>query len=226
MQTYIENQPKGWEALFKSGKDDLEHIAKFLEKDQSEYGICLPPKESLFKAYEMIEPSKIRVVIIGQDPYPSYQTNGEPIDQGLAFSVARTNPKIPHSLKTVFDEVKRSMGDEFVMPSHGDLTKWVEQGVFLLNMSLTVRVGEPGSHGRRWMGFIIRTLHEISRHSPKAIYMLWGAKAQSLVPYINDKATIIKAGHPSSLNKTNPFVGCNHFVQANKLLNPPINWNV
>jgi len=217
--------PTGWENLFNNSKEDLKHISKFLEKDESEYGMWLPRQDLVFKAFEMIQPKDIRVVIIGQDPYPQILNNGEPRAQGLSFSVAKTDI-IPQSLDTIFKEISRSIPG-FSYPTHGDLTNWVNQGVFLLNMSLTVRINSPDSHGRRWMGFLIRTLQEISRHSPNAIYLLWGAKAQGIKQYIKDPAVVLTAGHPSPLNKTNPFIGNGNFLKVNQILKDnPIDWNL
>jgi uracil-DNA glycosylase len=206
--------PVGWETLFSSSKREFEHINRMIGPD-IDRGLALPLKKDWFKAYEMIQPKDIKVVIVGQDPYPQYHNDGLPRAQGLSFSVSKGDT-IPASLKNIFKELQATYPSTFTIPTSGDLTKWVENGVFLLNMALTVRAGEPGSHGRIWQGFIIRTLQEITKHNPKCIYMLWGNEAQKLKPFINDNAIVIEAGHPSGMNTSNPFFGSRVFWRADQ----------
>jgi len=219
--------PSGWEELFKSSTTELTHIFKMVEKD-SENASILPNHSDWFKAYEMLKPNDVKVVIIGQYSYPQFRSDGQPRAQGLSFSVDK-HDTIPASLKNIFKELQATYPSTFDIPKHGDLTNWVEQGVFLLNMSLTVRFGEPNSHGRIWHGFIIRTIAEIAKHNPKVVYMLWGNEAQRLKPFLNDSAIVVEAGHPSSMNRSNPFFGSRVFYRCDeelKKLGVKIDWSL
>lgn len=219
--------PDGWEGLFNSSITELNHIFRMVEKD-SENGSILPNKENWFRAYETMKPSDVKVVIVGQDPYPQFKSDGQPRAQGLSFSVDKDDT-IPASLKNIFKELQATYPSTFEIPKHGDLTKWVDQGVFLLNMSLTVRFNEPGSHGRIWHGFVIKTINEIAKHNPKVVYMLWGNEAQRLKPFLNDSAIVVEAGHPSSMNRTNPFFGSRVFYRCDeelKKLGTKIDWSL
>lgn len=185
-----------------------------------------PLRRNIFRAFELVPPDKVKVVILGQDPYHSTGSNCNPIAQGLSFSVPSTE-KIPSSLRNIFSELKNSI-DEFSW-RNGDLTSWAKQGVFLLNTCLTVRPREPDSHKGIWMGFIVGIFEEIYQHSPNAIYLLWGAKAQSFSKHINPTVVQLCAVHPSGRNGTK-FVGCKHFSLTNKILIKkglkPIDWSI
>jgi len=233
--------PEGWENLFNNSRKDLEYISKFIEKEKAQYGMVLPDTNNIFKIYELLKPEDIKVIIIGQEPYNQVKLDGTPKDQGIAFSLSRDD-YVNSTLSLIFDEIKRSYDDiynlrklknvnPFVTPSHGDLTKWIEQGVFLLNMSLTTRINTNDAHGRRWMGFIIRTIQEIHNKNPNVIYLLWGNKAQSLRSYIKNPSIVYTSQYPSKNNYgEDPFNGCNHFVKVNETLESkdknPINWNI
>jgi len=233
--------PQGWENLFKNARKDLEYISKFLEKEKKEYGMILPDTHDIFKIYQLLKPEDIKVVIIGQEPYNQMKMDGTPKDNGIAFSVSIDDYVTP-TLALIFDEIKRSFDDKFntkkltnpkpfKTPPHGNLSTWVEQGVFLLNMSLSTRINSNDAHGRRWMGFIIRTIQEIHYKNPNVIYLLWGNKAQNLTSYIKNPSIFYTAQYPSkNTYGENPFYGCNHFVKVNETLESknktPIDWNI
>lgn len=180
-----------------------------------------PHKKNVFKVFEYGPPS---VVILGQDPYP---TEGNAM--GLSFSVPRTQ-KRPQSLLTIYNELKRDKQLQEV-PSHGDLTSWADQSVMLLNTALTVRESTAGSHlGVGWGPFTHKVIERINVNcKPGVVFLLWGNYAQQYESQIDTKKhTVLKAGHPSPLNRAHPFLGCGHFSKANALLiesgRQPIRW--
>jgi uracil-DNA glycosylase len=138
---------------------------------------------------------------------------------GLCFSVP-DGVSIPPSLKNVFKELKRDPDIKFKSPKHGDLTSWAKQGIFLLNPTLTVREGKSGSHKSfKWQTFTHAAIEKISKEHRGVIFLLWGKHAQEIKPLIDSKKHyILEAGHPSPLNRKNPFVGCGHFSKTNELL--------
>lgn len=214
----VNNQayPLSWKPVFDKSLYELQVISDTLS-DNPVY----PSKDKIFHAYFKTPLHKVRVVILGQDPYHD-DINGIPRAMGLAFSSPR-GMNIPPSLINIFKELKREYPD-FVIPKHGDLTSWTEQGVLLLNSSLTVIPHKPGSHRCLWKPFIINTIKEISRVNKKCVYLLWGNDAQSYTKYIT--GTILTAGHPSPINQRTPFIGCDHFKKVNELITPPIVWQI
>ena len=168
---------------------------------------------------------KVKVVIVGQDPY-----HNDDQAMGLAFSVPRETTKIPPSLKNIFKELEedtreaRERGDEeveFATPAHGDLTKWAEQGVLLLNTSLTVRAHEANSHsGKGWETFTDRAIEQLSQNTENVVFLLWGKNATSKERLIAEGHNhfILKCAHPSPLSASRGFFGCRHFSQTNEFL--------
>jgi uracil-DNA glycosylase len=209
--------PPSWEEVFVNSREELEEISKVLEGKN-----FYPTKDKIFEALFLTPLPKVRVVLIGQDPYHD-TVNGKPRAMGLSFSSPKGG-NIPSSLKTVFKEIARSF-PVFQIPSHGDLTAWARQGVLLLNTSLTVEPGKPGSHREVWIGFIVSILRAISETNPNCIYLLWGTRAISLKRYIG-KGIVLTSGHPSGLNRKGDFIGNNHFLKVNELLDPPIVWSL
>lgn len=144
---------------------------------------------------------------------------------GLSFSVPESQ-RIPPSLLNMFKELERDPKIEFTRPKSGDLTKWADEGVFLLNASLTVREGKSDSHAKfGWETFTSATLSKISKEYENVVFMIWGKNAEALLKDTNGKWTIdsekhliLVAGHPSPMNRSNPFVGCEHFSRANEWL--------
>lgn len=215
--------PDGWNDLFRVARKELELTSRILADKGSYY----PLPEHVFRAYELTRPENIKVVIIGQDPYPGTLSSGLPEARGLAFSGA-PGERVPASLRNIIKELKRTYTD-FPSPTDGDLTGWSRQGVFLLNKSLTVKPGDAGSHLGIWDGFLTRTINHIKQVNPEAIFVLWGAKAQELTRLIQPNP-ILRSAHPSGLasRAKDPFVGNNHFAQINELLvsqgRDPIDW--
>jgi uracil-DNA glycosylase len=172
--------------------------------------ICYPPKSEVFRAFELCSLEDVKLVILGQDPY-----HGPAQANGLAFSV-HAGQKAPPSLRNMLKEVWDDVGG---MP-WVDLTRWAEQGVFLLNTVLTVEEKKPGSHSKfGWETFTDEVIRTISQHQPHVVFMLWGNYAQKKEILIDtSKHLVLKAPHPSPLSAYQGFFGCKHFSQANVFL--------
>lgn len=192
-------------------------------KDEIRKGKTIyPPGRFIFRAFDLCPIDKVKVVILGQDPY-----HGPGQAHGLCFSVPKGVP-LPPSLQNIFHELRADLG--IALPSHGDLTGWAEQGVFLLNAILTVEAHKPASHrGKGWEIFTDRVIQIISQVRPHVVFMLWGQYARSKKPLIDPhKHLILEATHPSPYSAANGFFGCKHFSQANNFLIAhgiePIDW--
>ena len=181
-----------------------------------------PAGRNIFRALDKCRPQDIRVVIIGQDPY-----HGEGQANGLCFSVNDGVP-FPPSLINIFKEVQADTGAPY--PNSGNLDRWAEQGVLLLNAVLTVRAHEAASHaGHGWEQFTDAVVQAIARHREGIVYMLWGAYAQRKGAMVDPQRNcILKSVHPSPLSAHRGFMGCHHFSQANAYLTAhgqsPIVW--
>jgi uracil-DNA glycosylase len=172
--------------------------------------VCYPPKSQIFQAFKLTPLDKVRVVIIGQDPY-----HGPRQANGLAFSV-NSGQNAPPSLRNMLKEVWDDVGG---MP-WVDLTRWAEQGVFLLNSVLTVEEKSPGSHGKfGWEAFTDEVIRTISQQQQHVAFMLWGNYAHKKEALIDTtRHLILKAPHPSPLSAYQGFFGCRHFSKANTFL--------
>ncbi len=176
----------------------------------------------IFNAFEKTPVENVKVVILGQDPY-----HGDGQAHGLSFSVL-PGMRFPPSLLNILKEIKSDLGKE--LPPNGDLTRWAQQGVFLLNASLTVRAHNAGSHqGKGWEEFTDQVISRLAATREGIVFLLWGAFAQkkaALIP--QDKHLILKAPHPSPLSAHRGFFGSKHFSQANEYLiskgKEPIKW--
>jgi uracil-DNA glycosylase len=220
--------PCGWEKLFKDAIPEVEDISRIITQQEQKNGPSFPLKQDVFKAFNLTPLNSVKVVIIGQDPYPQTLSNGLPRDVGLSFSV-RKYDIIPSSLKNIYKEIARS-SHGFRTPSHGDLTAWATQGVLMLNNCLTIKPGNPNSHGGIWMGFIEKVIRAIEEVNPNCIYVMWGKKAQGILPNLSDHAIKLISSHPSGFSASRGFNGCNHFVMINEALikqgKQVIDWNV
>jgi uracil-DNA glycosylase len=169
-----------------------------------------------FKIFKDLQPSKIKVVILGQDPYHDKGTY-----TGYAFDNANSS-KLSASLRNILKEVERCYPENHNKIDYGyldpwDLSRWVEQGVFLVNTALSVVEKTPGVHMGLWRPFTINWIKELSNNRDDIIWLLWGKQAQGYEKYIsNSTHRVIKSGHPSPLNRNNPFIGSNCFVECNE----------
>lgn len=214
-----------WQPFFEQEKSK-KYYAELMHSVVEEYQnfICFPPKELIFSALDKCALNDIKVVIIGQDPY-----HGEGEANGLCFSV-NDNVKIPPSLKNIFVEINSDF-DSIFLPTNGNLERWANQGVLLLNASLTVRKDEANSHKHlKWNLFTDGLISYISDNCSNIIFLLWGSFAQKKGSKIDRKKHfVLESGHPSPLSANRGFwFGNKHFSQANDYLKSigkkPIDW--
>lgn len=181
-----------------------------------------PPRDEIFAALRLTPPEKVRVLIVGQDPY---HDDGQA--HGLCFSVRKGVP-LPPSLRNIFKELAVDLG--VTAPRHGDLTAWARQGVLLLNTVLTVRAHQAHSHaGRGWEAFTDMVIRAVSASPEPAVFVLWGAPAQKKLPLIDwTRHTVVQAAHPSPLSAYRGFFGSRPFSAINNALRnngfPAIDW--
>lgn len=223
-----ERVPKGWEEVFKEAMPELQDISDILNEQEREYGTYYPLKRDLFRAFELTPAQKVKVVMLGQDPYPQTLLSGLPRATGLSFSVRRDD-EIPFSLKNIYKELEGSI-EGFKAPCHGDLTEWAYQGVFLLNMCLTVIPGKPGSHKELWLGFIVKVLAYLAEIRPRCIYVLLGLEAQKVQKYLGERSIVFTSSHPSGRSADKGFLGSKIFRKVNQQLikqgETPIKWQL
>ncbi len=194
-------------------KDYFSQLTDFVRSEYRTASVYPPPRE-IFSAFNLCPFDKVRVVIIGQDPY-----HGPNQANGLAFSVHK-NVTIPPSLKNIFKEISSDTLRSSCATADGDLTRWATQGVLLLNATLTVRAGCAGSHqGKGWELFTDAVIESLSKERKHIVFMLWGSYARRKGVYI-DRAChlVLESAHPSPLSAHNGFFGCKHFSQANEYL--------
>lgn len=186
-------------------------LLQFLADEKKNYKI-FPPKNEIFNAFNHTPLEKIKVVIIGQDPY-----HGVGQAHGLCFSV-NDDVKFPPSLKNIFNELQSDL--EIPIPTSGNLTHWAHQGIFLLNNTLTVREKTPTSHQKKgWEEFTDSVIKLISEQKSGVVFLLWGNFAQSKENLIDtSKHHILKAAHPSPFSAHRGFLGCKHFSKTNEIL--------
>lgn len=183
---------------------------------------CFPPAKHIFRAFDLCPFNKVRVVIIGQDPY--HDVNQA---HGLCFSVQEGVPA-PPSLVNIYKELNRDLGKP--IPTSGDLTHWAEQGVLLLNATLTVEAHKAGSHqGKGWEELTDAAIQALNNQRTNIVFMLWGTYAQRKGQFIDRrKHLVLTTVHPSPLSAYRGFIGCGHFSQANNYLQQhglsPIAW--
>ena len=182
-------------------------------KHEYDTRIIYPPAEDIFNAFHFTPLSKVKVMILGQDPY-----HNENQAHGLSFSVLPTQKDIPPSLVNIYQELHDDLG--CYIPNNGYLKKWADQGVLLLNTVLTVRAHQANSHqGKGWEQFTDAVIEAVNAQDRPIVYLLWGRPAQSKIPMLtNSKHLILKAPHPSPLSAYRGFFGCRHFSQANAFL--------
>ena len=184
-----------------------------------------PPQEQVFEALKVTPLENVKVVILGQDPY-----HGPEQAHGLSFSV-QPGIKVPPSLKNMYKELASDL-DSFVVPEHGYLMPWAEQGVLLLNTVLTVAQGKAHSHAKfGWETFTDAVIEAVNTACTDVVFMLWGSHAQKKGRAIDrSRHLVLEAPHPSPLSAHRGFLGCKHFSQANEYLQArgkqPINWQI
>lgn len=215
-----------WKEVLKNefSKTYFLEIVSFLRTEKLAGKTIYPPGSLIFNAFNTTPFHQVKVVVIGQDPY-----HGAGQAHGLCFSVqSGINP--PPSLLNIFKELQQDLG--LPIPNHGNLTHWAEQGVLLLNASLTVRANEPMSHSRiGWAEFTDAAIRKVSEQRKHVVFLLWGKFAQEKQPLIDEtKHLVLKAAHPSPLSAHNGFFGCHHFSKTNEYLVrngiDPVDWSL
>jgi len=205
-------------------KPYFKQIAEHLKIEKQQGKTIYPPGSLIFHAFDKTPFENVKVVILGQDPY-----HGPRQAHGLSFSVQK-GIQLPPSLINIFKELQNNVG--MMMPNHGNLEKWAEQGVLLLNASLTVRAQDPMSHSKiGWHTFTNSVITKISDQRKHVVFMLWGRFAQEKEVLIDTKKhLVLKSAHPSPLSANAGFFGNRHFSKANEYLIKhgvdPINWAV
>ncbi|PHQ80529.1 MAG: uracil-DNA glycosylase [Coxiella sp. (in: Bacteria)] len=199
-------------------------ILDFLNSEYSLGNVIYPEKKDIFNALKFTPFDDVKVVIIGQDPY-----HGPNQACGLCFSV-NDGVRPPPSLLNIYKEMRTDVNLE--TPQHGNLIPWAEQGVLLLNTTLTVQAHNAGSHANiGWQQFTDQIITTLNEHTDGIVYLLWGAYAQSKAPLIDiNKHHVLTTSHPSPLSAHRGFFGCQHFSKANEILKTmgrdPIDWSL
>ena len=216
-----------WKNILKDefSKDYFAELVYFLKTEKQLGRLIYPPGTLIFNAFNQTPFNKVKIVILGQDPY-----HGAGPAHGLSFSVPNgINP--PPSLVNIFKEMEKDLG--LKMPvGYGNLTSWANKGVLLLNAALTVRAGEPFSHAKMgWAIFTDAVIQKISDLKEHIVFILWGKFAQEKQILIDEtKHFILKAAHPSPFSADKGFFGCRHFSKANELLAKngiePVDWTL
>ena len=202
----------------------MEQLGAFLLSQKRAGKRILPRSDEIFNAFRHTPLSRVKVVILGQDPY-----HGDGQAHGLCFSV-RPGVPVPPSLKNIYKELHAELG--LPIPVHGYLTAWADQGVLLLNSVLSVEYACAASHqGKGWETFTDRVIGVINREREGVVFMLWGSYAQRKGAIIDaERHCVLKAPHPSPLSAHRGFFGCGHFIAANKYLQDtgvtPIDWAI
>ena len=217
---------QSWKEVLHSefSKPYFQQITAHLKTEKATGATIYPPGPLIFNAFDKTPFNKVKVVLLGQDPY-----HGKGQAMGLSFSVP-DDIKPPPSLENIFKELHADIG--MPIPDTGNLTKWSEQGVFLLNAILTVRAKEPASHQKiGWQQFTDRVIQILSDEKEGIVFLLWGKFAQEKQVLIDaTKHHILKAAHPSPYSADKGFFGCRHFSKANQLLakqgKDPIDWSL
>jgi uracil-DNA glycosylase len=202
----------------------MKQLKAFLLSEKQQGKVIYPPSKNIFNAFNSTPLDQVKVVILGQDPY-----HGPNQAHGLCFSVQPGVPA-PPSLQNMFKELNRDLG--IPIPPHGCLQSWAEQGVLLLNATLTVEQGRAGSHqGKGWETFTDKAIQLVNEQCQGVVFLLWGSYAQKKSAFIDSrKHLILKAPHPSPLSAHRGFIGCGHFSKANQYLQQlkktPIDWRL
>ena len=216
---------EGWKQALMSewGKPYFQQLKAFLISEKQAGHTVYPPGSLIFNAFNKAPFDQVKAVIIGQDPY-----HGPGQAHGLCFSVPH-GIRVPPSLKRIYKELQDDIG--MTIPTHGNLEKWAEQGILLLNSMLTVRAGQAASHQRKgWEQFTTAAIQALNQHKTGIVFLLWGRYAHDKGAIIDpSKHHVLKAAHPSPLAR-HGFLGCKHFSQTNALLQQqgksPIDWQV
>ena len=217
---------ESWKSVLSEDFDSnyFSELKSFLENERRSGLIIYPPGQFIFSAFDKTPFQNVKVVILGQDPY-----HGTGQAHGLSFSVPKSQV-VPPSLKNIFKEIKDDLN--IAIPETGNLEKWAQQGVLLLNATLTVRANQPGSHQKKgWENFTDSVIRKLSTQRTGIVFILWGKYAEAKEPLIDStKHFILKSPHPSPFSADKGFFGCKHFSKTNNILvregKSPIDWSL
>lgn len=217
----------GWLSVLENEfeKQYMKDLKAFLVQEKEAGFTIFPKGPDIFNAFNYTPFDKVEVVIIGQDPY-----HGDGQAHGLSFSVKK-GVTVPPSLKNIYKELETDI-EGFKTPDHGNLTQWAEEGVLLLNATLTVRAHQAGSHqGKGWEAFTDQAISQLSEKKTGLVFLLWGKFAQHKSILIDEKKhTVIKSAHPSPFSAYNGFFGSKPFSKTNAALiangKKPVNWQI
>ena len=223
--SYDETVHPQWKELLTDvlSSDSAQELTTFISREREQFAVY-PPDDQVFAALSYFSPTETSVVILGQDPYHEH---GQA--HGLSFSV-QPNIAIPPSLRNIFAERENDIGLQ--PPVHGTLTQWAQQGVLLLNTSLTVREGVAGSHAKKgWEAITDQIIRTVNDNTERCVFILWGAHAQAKKKLITQgHHAVLEAPHPSPLSAYRGFFGSSPFSRTNALLQEagraPIDWNL
>jgi uracil-DNA glycosylase len=218
------NVPESWRDVLRNeiSQPYFADLSEFVLRERKAFTV-FPSEREVFTALQLTSPHDVRVVIVGQDPY-----HGAGQAHGLSFSVQH-GTRIPTSLRNIYAELHSDL--DIPLPSHGNLEAWAQQGVLLLNSTLTVREGEAGSHaGHGWETFTDAIISYLGSSQEHIVFILWGAHAGKKTSLIGQHHTVITSVHPSPLSAHRGFFGSRPFSQANRALSnrnqPEINWMI
>ena len=220
-----------WQAVIgdELEKPYVQALRHFLKEEKAAGKVIFPPSPLIFNAFNHTPFDKVRVVIIGQDPYHGQDNNGQPQAHGLSFSVPKDIAP-PPSLVNIFKEIAADLGIK--MSRNGDLTPWADQGVLLLNATLTVEQSKAGAHqGKGWEVFTDAAIAVLNKHRDGLVFVLWGSYAQKKGAFIDEKKhLVLKSVHPSPLSAHRGFFGNHQFSNINQYLTQqgqtPIDWQL
>lgn len=220
------NLDQSWRSVLgdELDKDYMHGLQQLLIAEQTAGKVIYPPSSQWFSAFNHTPFDKVRVVILGQDPY-----HGPGQAHGLCFSVL-PGVKVPPSLANMFKELASDLG--ITQPNHGCLTSWAKQGVLLLNATLTVEQANAGAHqGKGWEQFTDQAIRALNDQREGIVFLLWGSYAQKKGAFIDEsRHLVLKSVHPSPLSAYRGFLGCKHFSATNNFLQKngqqPINWQL
>ncbi len=218
---------ESWKEVLKDEfeKDYMKALQRFLQSAKTEGRTLYPASKNIFYAFERTPLDKVKVVILGQDPY-----HGPNQAHGLSFSVQK-GVQFPPSLQNIFKELNAEFKD-FEYPAHGDLTQWADQGILLLNATLTVEAQKAGSHQKQgWETFTDKVIQTLSEKRSGIIFLLWGKYAQAKADLIDkSKHHVLVSAHPSPFSAHSGFFGNDHFKKVNEILQTAgkkvINWQI
>ena len=218
------NVPESWREVLRNETSQpyFADLSEFVLRERKAASV-FPSEHEVFTSLQLTSPGDVRVVIVGQDPY-----HGAGQAHGLSFSVQH-GTRIPPSLRNIYAELHSDL--DVPLPPHGNLEAWAQQGVLLLNSTLTVREGEAGSHaGHGWETFTDAIISNLGSRQKHIVFVLWGAHAGKKSSLIDQHHTVITSVHPSPLSAHRGFFGSRPFSQANRALadhnQPEINWAI